>query len=143
MTFGERLTELRKENGYNSRKELAKKLGIPSTTLRNYETNAREPGHKFLRDISIFFNVSIDYLLCITDKKEIAKNNIFNLQESNIIKKYRKLDKFGKNAVNSILNIEYERCLQDNQPIIIDHYDESMAMADAIVDNIKKSQKKR
>ena len=48
MTFGERLTQLRKENGYATRNEFADKLGIPSTTLRNYETNAREPGHTFL-----------------------------------------------------------------------------------------------
>ena len=63
MTFGERLTELRIENGYNKRNEFAEKLGIPSTTLRNYETDAREPGHTFLKQISEFFNVSVDYLL--------------------------------------------------------------------------------
>lgn len=66
MTFGERLTELRKEHGYSTRNEFADKLGIPSTTLRNYETDVREPGHTFLKQISEFFNVSVDYLLCLT-----------------------------------------------------------------------------
>ena len=36
MTFGERLTELRTSAGYTKRNEFADKLGIPSTTLRNY-----------------------------------------------------------------------------------------------------------
>ena len=52
MTFGERLTELRTSAGYTKRNEFADKLGIPSTTLRNYETDVREPGHTFLKQIS-------------------------------------------------------------------------------------------
>ena len=80
MTFGERLTQLRKENGYATRNEFADKLGIPGTTLRNYETNAREPGHTFLKQISEFFNVSVDYLLCLTDEKEVL--NTFRLRLS-------------------------------------------------------------
>ena len=51
MTFGERLTELRISAGYTKRNEFADKLGIPSTTLRNYETDVREPGHTFLKQI--------------------------------------------------------------------------------------------
>ena len=42
MTFGERLTALRKESGYSTRKSFAEKLNIPETTLRNYETNRSE-----------------------------------------------------------------------------------------------------
>lgn len=145
MTFGERLTSLRKENGYNSREKLAKELNIPSTTLRNYETNVREPGHKFLRDISNFFNVSVDYLLCITDKKEINNSTFFSPEEIKIIKKYKKLDSFGKKAVNNIVNIEYERCCN---PIVIDvdGLKESLAITDKITKELlgkKKSTAKK
>lgn len=73
MTFGERLTELRTSAGYTKRNEFADKLGIPSTTLRNYETDVREPGHTFLKQISEFFNVSVDYLLGLTNEKENFK----------------------------------------------------------------------
>lgn len=45
MTFGERLSELAEENGFSTRKQLADELGIPSTTLRNYEKGSREPEH--------------------------------------------------------------------------------------------------
>ena len=111
MTFGERLTQLRKEHGYSTRNEFADKLGIPSTTLRNYETDAREPGHTFLKQISEFFNVSVDYLLCLTDDKEVLKS--FRLRESEqaMVEKYRNLDNHGKELVGLVFEKEHERCI--------------------------------
>lgn len=109
MTFGERLTELRKENGYNTRNEFAEKLGIPNTTLRNYETNVREPGHTFLKQISELFNVSVDYLLCLTDDKEVLNNFRLRSSEQEIVEKYRSLDDIGKQLVNYVIDIEVKR----------------------------------
>ena len=109
MTFGKRLTQLREENGYNTRKKFAEKLSIPETTLRNYETDAREPGHTFLKQMSDFFNVSADYLLGLTEEKE--KFSSYQLKSSEIdhIKKYRSLDPHGKSHVDSILDWESAR----------------------------------
>lgn len=97
MTFGERLIQLREEIGYTNRTEFAKKIGIPSTTLRNYETNVREAGHKFLILMSEFFDVSIDYLLCVTDERERknkSSNNLENLpkDEKEALNLYKELD---------------------------------------------------
>lgn len=108
--FGERLTNLRKENGYDTRAELAEKLNIPVTTLRNYETGAREPGHVFIRRISQLFNVSADYLLCLTDDKEVLHSFRLRGSEMSIVKKYRSLDEHGKHVVNILLQAEFERC---------------------------------
>lgn len=108
MTFGERLTSLRKENGYATRNEFAAKLGIPSTTLRNYETDVREPGHLFLKQISEMFNVSVDYLLCLTNEKEVLNSIRLNNLENEHIKKYRSLNNDGKEIVDMILNREYQ-----------------------------------
>lgn len=69
MTVGERIKGLRKEQGY-TRVELAEKLAMPQTTLRNYENDDREPGHDFLIKIAKEFNVTTDYLLGLTEKKE-------------------------------------------------------------------------
>lgn len=115
MTFGERLTELRTSAGYTKRNDFADKLGIPSTTLRNYETDVREPGHTFLKQISEFFNVSVDYLLGLTDEKEVLNSFRLKSSEYKYIEKYRDLDDHGKNIVTTILNIEYERI--KNTPI--------------------------
>lgn len=109
MTFGERLTQLRKENGYGKRNAFAEVLGIPETTLRNYETDAREPGHKFLARISSMFDVSVDYLLCLTDEKE--KTNSYQLKSSEykIIEKFKNLDDYGKETVRILLDRESGR----------------------------------
>ena len=113
MTFGERITELRKENGYNTRNEFAEILGIPSTTLRNYETGVREPGHTFLKKVSEFFNVSVDYLLCLTDDKKVLNSFQLQTSEKDMIIKYRKLDTYGQDMVNIVLQKEYDRVTAD------------------------------
>ena len=126
MTFGERLTQLRKENGYTVRNDFAEKLGIPGTTLRNYEIGAREPGHSFLIQISEFFNVSVDYLLCLTDEKDRVFP--FNLKSAELehIKKYRTLDEHGKKMVDIVLEEEYSRCkvVQKSEKVSALHQEE-------------------
>lgn len=112
MTFGERLTQARKESGYLTRNEFAEKLNIPSTTLRNYETDVREPGHSFLVQISNELNVSIDYLLGITNEKERTSQHQLKESEYSHIKKYRILDAHGKEMVDFTLDKEYERCAE-------------------------------
>ena len=73
MGFGENLIKLRESRGI-SRKELAVKLGIPYTTLRNYETNLREPGHKLLIQIAQIFSVSVDSLVGLDHDKDDKKS---------------------------------------------------------------------
>lgn len=74
--IGNRIAELRKEKGF-SRVQFAQQIGIPFTTLRNYETGVREPGHSFIVQMAKEFNVSTDYLLGLTDNRipdEIKKS---------------------------------------------------------------------
>lgn len=108
MNFGERLIEVRKEHGY-TRESLAKSLGISKYTLRNYELGATEPGHTFLKQISDFFHVSIDYLMGLTNEPEILETFNLNTSEQTIIKKYRLLDVHGREMVDTVLEKEYER----------------------------------
>ncbi len=100
MNFGERITQLRKEKGLN-RKQFADYLGIPSTTLRNYEINAREPGHVFLKQVSQIFHVSIDYLLGMSETKQPvlfcnSEKNSLNEEEQQLIDNYRQLNEEGQ-----------------------------------------------
>jgi transcriptional regulator with XRE-family HTH domain len=62
MSIGSRLTDLRIKKGL-TRVQLAEELKIPMTTLRNYEQDQREPGHKFLLEVSRYFGVTTDYIL--------------------------------------------------------------------------------
>ena len=116
MTFGKRLTQLREENGYNTRKKFAEKLSIPETTLRNYETDAREPGHTFLKQMSDFFNVSADYLLGLTEEREKFSSHQLKSSEIDHIKKYRELDPHGKKMVDFTLQEEWERSTTVQDP---------------------------
>jgi transcriptional regulator with XRE-family HTH domain len=66
MTFGECLTQLRKEFGM-TQDELAKELGITRGSLSMYETDKRFPDKDILKSIADFFSVSTDYLLGRTE----------------------------------------------------------------------------
>ncbi len=66
ILLGQRLKELRKENNL-TQKELAYKLGINSVTYLHYEKSQREPPLALLAEISLFYDVSIDFLLGLKD----------------------------------------------------------------------------
>lgn len=74
MNFGQRCAKLRKECGY-TRVTFAAKLGIPQTTLRNYELGIHEPGHSFLIQVAKEFGVTTDYLLGLTENPYKEKNS--------------------------------------------------------------------
>lgn len=74
MTIGERIVEQRKRLGM-TRVQLAQDLDIPHTTLRNYETDQREPGHLMLITLSKKFGVTTDYLLGMDDLYEENKKS--------------------------------------------------------------------
>lgn len=72
-----RLKDLREENDL-LQKDLVKKLGL---TQRNYsyiETGKTMLTEDILRKIADYYNTSIDYLLCRTDKKEPYKKSILD-----------------------------------------------------------------
>lgn len=109
MTFGERLIELRRQKGFKNRVEFANFLHIPSTTLRNYETDTREPNFDFLTSISKQFGVSLDYLLCLTDDPTpVTDRPELTKEETLLLQKYRDLDDLGKFAVDTIINVGYK-----------------------------------
>lgn len=66
IILGQRLRELREEKGF-TQKELAKELNIHSVTYLHYEKDQREPPLTLLAKIAKFYDVSVDYLLGLTD----------------------------------------------------------------------------
>ncbi len=132
MTFGNRLAQLREDEGFHTRKSFAEKIGIPETTLRNYETDVREPGHTFLKQMSDFFKVSTDYLLGITEEKERRSTHQLKSSEFEHIEKYRNLDDYGRMTVDTILTRECDRVkaygkLDDRNVVILAEYEASKA----------------
>lgn len=64
--LGDRLKELRIERGL-TQKELATEFGINAVTYLHYEKEQREPPLSLLVDFAKFYDVSVDYLLGLTE----------------------------------------------------------------------------
>ncbi len=59
--FGQRIQYLRKASGY-TQAQLAKKLRKSKSAICRYESGEKLPSLETLTDISILFNVTLDYL---------------------------------------------------------------------------------
>ncbi|WP_454053411.1 helix-turn-helix domain-containing protein [Clostridium sp. Marseille-Q7071] len=73
--IGERIKELRKENGI-TQEELAKNIDVSTSMVGMYETNARKPSYEVLIKIAKYFGVSTDYLLNTEEKLDAAMNSL-------------------------------------------------------------------
>ena len=109
MTYP-KIKELREKNKL-TQQQAAEKLNLPLPTYRSYETGAREPGVDVLIKLSELYDVTTDYLL---DHK--PRLTMLSPSEISHIKKYRTLDPYGKKAVTSVLDIEFERCTYIPEP---------------------------
>lgn len=66
------LKKLRKEKGY-TQIALQMKTGIEQALLSKFENGERVPPTETLIKFAEFYDVSIDYILCRTDKREVNK----------------------------------------------------------------------
>ena len=67
-----RLKELRTRRGY-TQISLQIQTGIEQSLLSKFENGERTPPTETLLRLAEFYNVSIDYILCRTDKPEINR----------------------------------------------------------------------
>ena len=92
--FKDRLEVLRKERN-KTQQDVATALGIPTNTYRNYEKDEREPPSDILIALAKMYNVSLDWLLGLSEYRnsieEIALSNAkeFGSKDSNAIEVYR------------------------------------------------------
>lgn len=68
MNYGERLKELRLSRDLKQ-SDLADILGVSSSAIGTYERCERQPTYELLHQYAKYFNVSIDYILCLSDEK--------------------------------------------------------------------------
>lgn len=74
-TFGERLKILRLENKF-TQNELSELLFLNKSSISRYESNKQIPESETLQKIASSFNVSMDYLLGLSDIRNIAITNV-------------------------------------------------------------------
>lgn len=99
---GKRLRTLREEKNI-TQEELGKILGTSHVTIGRYENGERIPKLDILIDLANYFDVSLDYLLFRSNKKEVTSdkdesNNLafLNNKKLTIIEDYSKLNEEGK-----------------------------------------------
>lgn len=66
------LKQLRKEHGY-TQIAVQMKIGIEQALLSKFENDERTPPTETLMNLADFYNVSMDYIMCRTDKSEVNK----------------------------------------------------------------------
>lgn len=67
-----RLKELRKSRGY-TQVALQMQTGIEQALLSKFENGERVPPTETLYRLAEFYNVSIDYILCRTEKPDVNR----------------------------------------------------------------------
>lgn len=86
-----RLIQLRNER-HLSQIDLANQLGIGPNQISRYETGQNTPGAEILFDLAVFFDVSADYLLGLTDTRRNFGSELSEV-ESRIVRAMRQGDK--------------------------------------------------
>ena len=108
--FNDVLKQLRNKAGMNQ-EGLAKRLGLSKSAISMYESGSREPSLEILEAIADIFNVDMNTLTGTKKLSESVNGNAeLSESEKQHIKKYRSLDHYGRKAVDSVLDIELERC---------------------------------
>jgi len=100
-TFGDRLRNLRKENG-KTQKDFGKLFGLSESAIGMYERNERKPDYETLEKFAGFLNTSVNFLIT---GKEVEKSDgnstlseLTEKDEKDIAKRMEKMKKDLKEA---------------------------------------------
>lgn len=108
MAFIDRLKDARKNAGMTQEK-LAQKIGVAKSTYTGYEKGNSEPNMYVLSKIMEALNVDANYLYQ-DEVKAMHDTRATPHEMEHLVKKYRLLDPYGKEAVDGVLDVEWRRC---------------------------------
>jgi transcriptional regulator with XRE-family HTH domain len=91
MIDGHRLRQLREEQGY-SRREVAEKIGMTETQIVRYENGSSDATGDALTQLAKVFNVSVDFLLGLTDNPKPNVSTDLTVEEITAINAWRRGD---------------------------------------------------
>lgn len=101
----ENLKRLREEAGLSQQK-LANQLGLTQQSIYSYENDVYEPDISTLKQMALYFDTSVDYLIGNTEirnKIEKVEKYDLNKDEEDVINKYRSLSKKDRISLQLIL----------------------------------------
>ncbi len=98
-----RLKELREQKRL-SQEGLAIKLNVSQSTISAYEVGDRTPDLTTLITITKFFNVSLDYLVGLSDIKHALKSSDLSPDELEHLHRYRELSDRDREKVKAYID---------------------------------------
>jgi transcriptional regulator with XRE-family HTH domain len=107
MSFGSRLRDKRNELNI-TQPQLAKMLGVSQSAVGSWETDVNSPRATLLYDLFDILHCDANYLFQ-DETRELYKDEASPEEFNNIIKKYRSLDDFGRETVDTTLERETKR----------------------------------
>jgi repressor LexA len=102
MIRGDRLKQLRNSYGYTI-KELAELIGVGTAQVSRYESEVNDPTSEILVKLSGVFNVTMDYLVGLSDSPLPVTMNNLTVKEQKVINALRKS---SNEAIKVIVNDE-------------------------------------
>lgn len=106
LTLGEKLRDERK-NKKVTIKEVCRKIQISEGVLSDYENDKKKPGAEALTALALFYNISVDYLLGLSEVKHNFKDEInkeMGLSED-AMDTLRAITDFGGKTANLTLSL--------------------------------------
>ena len=95
-------------------KDIAKALNVSESTVSRYESSEiQNMGIDKIEALSKILKCSPGYLMgWITEKELPTTEQSITDKEKELLNKYNELDEKGKHTVNTILDMEYNRCME-------------------------------
>ncbi len=110
MTFGERIRVSRRNKNL-TQKELAESIGAKHNSVSNWENNQNKPDPDMIELLCGILDVSPSYLMGYEEKNDtLTIETHLTKSEQDHMDKYRTIDEKGKHTVDTILEMEYNRC---------------------------------
>jgi len=107
MNFAIRLRELR-NTAKLTQQQLGDQLNLRGSAISKYESGDSQPSFPTLIKISKIFNVSIDYLLGVSNMQNPYSTANLNVEEIEMIHRYRKLTKENQIRLDERYAVIYE-----------------------------------
>ncbi len=122
LTIQERLKDLRKEKGLNL-EQLGQLTGISKSALGDYENkDYKEINHGNLVTLANFYNVSTDYILCLTENRKHPNTELTELHLSDEMLDLLKSDRINNRLLCEITtNDKFEKLMTDTEIYIDGH----------------------
>ena len=103
MTISESIKKLRKTYSI-TQADLGEIVGLSSKAIGAWESGRAEPRIGAIEQIASYFKIPKTKVLGWDEECEL------NDKETKLIEKYRVLDKYGEQVVDTVLEVEYTRC---------------------------------